>query len=194
MLEETKTSRRSRKRTRFKLPAPAVAVRGLWQAAAAEEREKAHETAMGILELWLGKTSKRELAARLRVPPLRVWQLSQLALSGMVCGLLKQPRRRAPGAMTRPEDDPKKLRKENEKLRQQLELTERLVQLLRDLPSVREAEAAEAAGEKRRAAGPRRGTASGRGVARGRSAATGGEEEGRGDDGDHAADAGAVAG
>lgn len=194
MTEATKTPRRTRKRTRFKMPDPAVPVRGLWQHATQEEREKAHQTAMGILELWLGKASKGELAKRLQVTPLRVWQLSQLALSGMVCGLLKQPRRRTPGVMTKPEDDPKKLRKEIERLKGQLEVTERLVQLLRDLPMVREAEGAEAAGEKKRAAVRRGAAASGRGVARKRSAAAGREDEGRGDDGGDAADAGAVDG
>jgi len=193
MTEATKTPRRTRKRTRFKMPDPAIPVRGVWQPAPPEEKERAHQTAMGILELWLGKTSKGELAKRLQVTPLRVWQLSQLALSGMVCGLLKQPRRRTPGVMVKPEDDPKKLRKEIEKLKDQLARTERLVQLLRDLPLVREAEAAEAAGKKRGKAVPARSAASRVGVARKRSAAAGRKEEGRGDDGGDAADARAVA-
>lgn len=193
MTEGTKTPRRTRKRTRFKMPEPAVPVRGLWQHATEEERERAHQTAMGILELWLGKTSKGELAKHLQVPPLRVWQLSQLALSGMVCGLLKQPRRRAPGAMTRPEDDPKKLRKRIAELEDQLGRTERLAILFRDLPLTRAAEAAKAAGEKRGTAVQRGRARSASAVGRKGSAAAGRKEEDRGDDGDHAADAGAVA-
>lgn len=186
-------ARRPRKRTRFKMPEPAAPVRGLWRAATAEERAKAHETATGLLDLWLGKATKRELAMRWQVPPLRVWQLSQMGLSGMVCGLLKQPRRRAPGAMTSPEDDPKKLRKENARLRDQLARTERLVQLLRSLPPVRESEAATAAGEKRGKAVPRGSGVGGVVMARRRSGAAGREEAGGGDDGGDGADAGAVA-
>ena len=73
-------------------------------------------------------------------------------------------------------------------------VTERLVQLLRDLPMVREAEAAETAEKKRRAPVRRGAAAGGRVVARKRSAAARVEEEDRGDDGSDAADAGSVAG
>ena len=69
-------------------------VRGLWENAPPEEKERAHETCMKILEYWLGKKSKGKVAKELEITPLRVWQLSQQALSGMMAGLLSQPRRR----------------------------------------------------------------------------------------------------
>lgn len=90
---ETK-GRRTRKQRFKNLPRPAIAVRGLLEAASEQERKKAQETCALILELWLGKTSKAEISRRLQLPPLRVWQLSQQALSGMIAGLLVQPRTR----------------------------------------------------------------------------------------------------
>ena len=87
--------RSGRKRSSFRVPPkPARPVRALWEQATQEEREKAHTTCMAILEYWLGKKSKEEVASGLSVTPLRVWQLSQQALSGMLAGLLKQPRTR----------------------------------------------------------------------------------------------------
>ena len=80
----TTRSRRGRKRTLFRTtPPPAWPVRGLWESAPAQEKERAHETCMTILEYWLGKKSKAEVAAELEITPLRVWQLSQQALSGL---------------------------------------------------------------------------------------------------------------
>lgn len=83
-------ARTSRKRSRFsRCPRPAIPVRGLWEQASEAERTSAHRSCMAILEYWLGKSSKAQIAARLEVPPLRVWQLSQQALSGMLAGLLR---------------------------------------------------------------------------------------------------------
>ena len=88
-------ARTGRKRTVFKTtPKPAWPVRGLWESAPQAEKEEAHRTCMLILEYWLGKKSKQAVAEELSVTPLRVWQLSQQALSGMLAGLLKQPRKR----------------------------------------------------------------------------------------------------
>ena len=113
-------------------------IRALWEGATEEERKGAHETAAAILEWWLGRANKSEVAGRLKVPPLRVWQLSQQALSGMVAGLLRQPRwRKKEGVPMGPGDDRKALQKENAQLKRRLELTESLVKLLRDLPENR---------------------------------------------------------
>src|SRR5262245_45860626 len=92
--EAAPRTRRSRKRRFRRVPRMPVPVRALWDRASEEERKRAHETCSQILELWLGKATKAEAAERLKVPPLRVWQLSQQALAGMVAGLLKQPRPR----------------------------------------------------------------------------------------------------
>lgn len=136
-------TRRGKKRVVFKLPPTAPSVKELWLKASEENRQKAHTTCALVLEYWLGRTTKQDLAQRLAVPPLRVWQLSQLALSGMLAGLLKQPRGRGAHTMpaTSPEDDPKRLRKRIAELEQKLKLTEDLVMLLRELPAHRPAKA-----------------------------------------------------
>jgi hypothetical protein len=136
---EAPRERTRRKRTRFKsLPKPAVAVRSLWEQASEEEKARAHGLSMAILEYWLGKATKGEIARRLELPALRVWQLSQQALSGMLAGLLRQPkrRRRGPAALVplNPEEDPALLRKRILELERKLSRTEDLVRVLRDLP------------------------------------------------------------
>lgn len=130
--------RTGRKRTVFQAPArPAPAVRELWTQASQAEQRRAHETCMLMLEYWLGKKSKQEVASELGVPLLRVWQLSQQAVSGMLAGLLKQPRRRrtpAEIASTAPEDDPVRLRGQIRELETKLSRTEDLVRVLRTAP------------------------------------------------------------
>ena len=88
-------------------------VRELWTSATSEEQRQAHQACTQILALWLGKRRRAEVAAELSIPPLRVWQMSQQALSGMLAGLLHQPRprRRALEATMEQDDDPRKLRK-----------------------------------------------------------------------------------
>ena len=138
-----------------KMPVP---VKALWESASEAERRKAHETSGVILQYWLGQLSKAEAAQVLEVKPLRVWQLSQQALSGMVAGLLKQPRKRRSATMTPlpPEQDPKVLRKRIEELERELEIAQDVIRLLRDLPANRETEktppGTKAAGKKRRTA------------------------------------------
>ena len=139
---EPRRKRRMKKRVAFKVPkTPARSVKELWRQASDEERERAHVTCASVLEYWLGKTTKTELAERLGVRPLRVWQLSQMAVSGMLAGLLKQPRGRGAKAVGGPQDDIKALRKENEELREKLRSTEELVRILRDFPANRGAPA-----------------------------------------------------
>jgi hypothetical protein len=115
-----------------------VAVRGLWEQASEEERHRAHQTCMVMLEYWLGKITKQQAAERLSVPALRVWQLSQQALSGMLAGLLKQPRRGRPSTDRStpmdPGDDPKVLKKKIAELEHKLKIAEDLIRLFRDLP------------------------------------------------------------
>ena len=137
-----KQTRVSRKRTRFKgCPRPAIPVRGLWEQASTEEKRKAHATCMAILEYWLGKATKIQVAERLEVPPLRVWQLSQQALSGMLAGLLRQPRTRRKVSVppATPEEDPKLLKRRVVELERKLAHTEDLVRVLKDLPWAKQA-------------------------------------------------------
>lgn len=135
-------TRTSRKRTCFKgYPRPAIAVRGLWEQASPEEQRKAHTACMAILEYWLGKASKAQIAERLDVAPLRVWQLSQQALSGMLAGLLRQPRTRRKVCLPPPppEQDPARLKRRIVDLEKKLARTEDMVRVLRDLPWAKQA-------------------------------------------------------
>src|SRR5574338_1704483 len=102
-------TRRFRKRRFRKVPRMPVPVKALWEKATEEERKRAHETCTLLLELWLGRATRAEAAARLKVPPLRVGQLSQQALAGMVAGCLRQPRARGKAADPGP-DEPTALR------------------------------------------------------------------------------------
>ena len=137
--EEPLQRGRRRKRRTLRMPGRiAVPVRALWEQASEEERTRAHRTGAAILEYWLGRVTKQEVAQRLELPPLRIWQLSQQAISGMLAGLLVQPRKRGATAMPRdPEDDPKVLRKHIARLEKQLEVARQLIDLLRELPSNR---------------------------------------------------------
>jgi len=135
--EPKRRKRTGRKRTSFKqAPRPAWPVKGLWEAASQEEKQRSHTVCMAILEYWLGKKSKGQVAEELSVTPLRVWQLSQQALSGMMAGLLTQPRRRvSPEALQRPRGEtPASLKKRVTELEKQLARTEDLVRVLRMAP------------------------------------------------------------
>jgi hypothetical protein len=139
-----KPRQRRGKRKRRKLHVPqrmAVPVRALWEHATEEDRTRAHRAGAAILEYWLGRVTKQEVAERLELPPLRIWQLSQQAISGMLAGLLVQPRKRGASPMPRdPEDDPKVLRKQIARLEEELEVAQQLIELLRELPSNRKRE------------------------------------------------------
>ncbi len=130
-------SRKGRKRSVFQnTPRPSWPVRGLWENAPAEEKKRAHEVCMKILEYWLGKQSKAAVAKELGITPLRVWQLSQQALSGMMAGLLTQPRRRVGPEVFegQPNQSPTALKKRIVELEKELSRTEDLVRVLRCAP------------------------------------------------------------
>lgn len=131
----------SEKTTRTSGASARARTTGTWQivkatAAPAEEKQRAHETCMEILEYWLGKKSKAEVAQDLEVSPLRVWQLSQMALSRMMAGLLTQPRRRVDPAIFQGRSDQTRtaLKKRIEELERTLARTEDLVRVLRTAP------------------------------------------------------------
>ena len=132
------TGRKDRRRRRRmgRVPRPILPMRALWEGATRADQERAHETAVWMLEYWLGRMSKAELATKIDVTPLRVWQLSQLAIAGMVCGLLPQPRyRRGMSAMVSdPANDPKKLKKRVAQLERELEVAQQLIDILKTLP------------------------------------------------------------
>ena len=134
---DAKAPVRRRRRTRFKrVPRPVVAMRGLWESATAEQQGEAHQATVWMLEYWLGKISKAQAAQHLGVPQVRVWQMSQKAVAGMVCGLLPQPRWRKGQSVTTtdPENDPAALRKEVARLNKELAVAKQLIDILKTLP------------------------------------------------------------
>jgi hypothetical protein len=133
----TRATRVYRKRRQFKhVPRPVYPIRAIWEAASEEERQKAHEHCALLLEYWLGVTTKQEIAKRLSVPPIRVWQLSQRAVGGMVCGLLRPPKERTKPIPTsqEPGSDPVTLKKQIAKLERRIEWRDQLIAVLKTLP------------------------------------------------------------
>lgn len=91
-----------------------------------------------MLAYWLGKMDKGQAAKELGVSELRIWQLSQQALSGMAAGLLRQPRTRRVFTLPKdPESDPSALRKKIAALTKELAGATRLIELLKELPAHR---------------------------------------------------------
>jgi hypothetical protein len=128
-----------RKKTSFKkMPKGPWPVRALWEGASEPEQKRAHTRCVAILEYWLGKVTKNEVAQRLDLPPLRIWQLSQQALSGMLAALVHQPRwREAEGVMTsRPEKkaDVAALKKRIAELEKENATLRQVNELLRQFP------------------------------------------------------------
>jgi hypothetical protein len=161
-----------------KMPAP---IRSLWLWASEEEEKAAHHAASVILEAWLGKTSREEAAAKLSMPPLRFWQLSQQAVAGMVAGCLRQPRaKRGRPRCLEPTASFGASTKRIEDLERELSAAKSLIAILRELPGNR---AASAGAEKSRG-----GTSASRGEAPSRRADRGGRtgrsKRPRGEDGD----------
>jgi hypothetical protein len=131
-----------RKNPKFKLPLKAPEpVKALWDAATLEEKQKAHQAAVAILEIWMGQSTRQEMAQKLEIPPLRVWQMSQQALVGLVAGLLKQPKAKkgSKKSLLPPEEDPNLLQKRIASLERDLAMTKELVGLLKEFPAHREA-------------------------------------------------------
>lgn len=133
-------TRRGKKRLVFQPPRNGPSsVRGLWESASPDERARAHTTCVSILSMWLGRKSRHQVAAELNLPPLRVWQLSQAAVSGMLAGLLKQPRGQKKGLNMEPsEEDPRVLKAKIAELEEENRSLRQLVEVLRNLPAARE--------------------------------------------------------
>ena len=118
---------------------PPIAIRSLWEWATTAEKEQAHRTAAAMMEYWMGQSSKQEIALRLNIPQIRVWQLSQQAISGMVVGLLHPPKNKTKNAQVNPEEDPKKLHRRILELERHVSMQHRLIVILREMPITREA-------------------------------------------------------
>jgi hypothetical protein len=133
--------RTGKKRLKFGPPAKFPrGVRELWKSATAEEQTRAHQACVQILALWLGKRRREEVASELLIPGLRVWQMSQQALSGMLAGLLHQPRprrRNEDPTMKIQDDDPRLLRKQIAERDRKIADQEDLIRLLTSIPKPR---------------------------------------------------------
>ena len=137
--EPKRRRRTGKKRLSFEVPQQMPAgVRELWRASPTAAQQQAHQACVEILAMWLGRKQREEVARTLSIPPLRVWQLSQQALSGMLAGLLKQPRtRRRQGAtMVSSEEDPRALKKRIAALEQENQRQGELIRLLAQLPKL----------------------------------------------------------
>ena len=121
-------------------------VRELWTSATVEDQTSAHRACAQILAMWLGKRQREEVARELVIPPLRVWQLSQQALAGMLAGLLHQPKARRANQempMTAKDDDPRVLKKRIAELEKQVADHQDLIRLLSSLPKPKSSEPSE---------------------------------------------------
>jgi hypothetical protein len=118
---------------------PVYPIRALYDAASEEQRRRAHELSAMILEYWTGVKTKQEAAKALSVPPIRVWQMSQRAATGLVCALLTPPSGKRGAPMAASEEE-KALRKEIERLRKENALQRELIEVLRELPGNRDRE------------------------------------------------------
>lgn len=119
---------------------PAWPVKAVWESASEEQKELAHRTCTAILELWLARKTSVEVAAELGLNPVRVWQLSRSGLSGMLAGLLKQPRWRGRIEMSGMEggrEELLRLRKLVVEQEAKLKAAEALIELLRSMPTER---------------------------------------------------------
>lgn len=128
------TSRpRRRRRTVDSFLRPVQPIKAIWTAASEEERQKARALAAELLGYWLGHETKADLSRRLGIPPIRVWQMSQRALSGMVTALLRPPEGRR-GAAPRLPPEVKELRARVAELEAETSSQRRLIELFRTLP------------------------------------------------------------
>ena len=144
----TKRFKRAGKRkANFRMDTPPFPVRAIWELASEQQRREAHQLGVLMLEHWLGRMTRKALGEQLNLPPLRVWQMSQQALAGMVVGLMAQPKRPPKGTPMAAEkriekDELKSLRKENHDLREDNRVLKELLDVLKDLPNQTAAPAA----------------------------------------------------
>lgn len=131
--------RAGKRKSGFRMETPPWPVRAIWELASPEERQEAHLKGVLMLEHWLGRMTRKDLGTKMNLPPLRVWQMSQQALSGMVVGLMAQPKRPPKGTPMAIEkkvekDELKELRKKVASLEQDNRVMKELLELLKDMP------------------------------------------------------------
>ena len=131
--------RAGKRKMGFRMDTPPFPVRAIWELATEQERQAAHQTGVLILEHWLGRMTRKDLGSKLNLPPLRVWQLSQQALAGMVVGLMAQPKRPPkgtpmPGQVQYQDKETKELRLLVKEREQEVQMLRDLLAVLRDMP------------------------------------------------------------
>lgn len=116
---------------------PVYPISAILASATPEEVTRARMLVSELLGYWLGHESKASLARRLSVPQVRVWQMGQRALAGMVAAMLTPPSgpRGPTGAMPRVSPETIALRKRVQELERETGVQRRLIELLRALPS-----------------------------------------------------------
>jgi hypothetical protein len=133
--------RTGKRKAGFRMDTPPWPVRAIWELASPEDRKRGHELGALMLEHWLGRVSRKDLSEKLNLPPLRVWQMSQQALAGMVVALMKQPKMPVKGTPLPseeiPREDTKALNKKIEDLQREKQVLADLVDLLKDLPTTK---------------------------------------------------------
>ena len=150
----TKRYRRAGKRKYgFRMDTPPFPVRAIWELATQDERTQAHQMGVLMLEHWLGRMTRKELGEKINLPPLRVWQMSQQALAGMVVGLMTQPKRPPKGTPMmqpeKPKEDVKALKARIASLEQDNRVLKELLDLVKDLPANRTESADSPKGKKK---------------------------------------------
>lgn len=116
---------------------PVYPISAILASATPEEVKRARMLVSELLGYWLGHESKASLARRLSIPQVRVWQMGQRALAGMVAAMLTPPSgtRGSTGAMPRVSQETIALRKRVLDLEKETGVQRRLIELLRTLPS-----------------------------------------------------------
>src|SRR3990167_742677 len=109
IIAPTVTKKKRGRKTTPITPRIAIPIRSLWMMASMEEKIRARETALLMMDYWMGRQTKIQIANALGVPTVRIWQMSQMAFSGMCAAMLKQPKGKI--MKENKEDDPKVLKK-----------------------------------------------------------------------------------
>lgn len=119
----------------LKLKFPAIPVRGLWEKATLEDKQRAQEFAKVIMEYWMGRLSRAQAITKVGMRPVRFWQLTQQAIAGMTAGLLTQPRFRKGEFMGKNEQQEiKKLEAKVKDLELMVATQQKLIEVFKSIP------------------------------------------------------------
>lgn len=132
-LEAIKT-RKKRSVLRKIVKFPAVPMRGLWEQATMEEQNLAQQRAQVIMDYWIGRKTKAQATAELKLKPVRFWQLTDQAVKGLTVGLLWQPRKRGMKMLSADQAEIMRLKKQIVDLENLLRTQQKLIEIVKSLP------------------------------------------------------------